>query len=83
MRHTTPLTKKSYEKLDACLVSDITDRPRRGYADYSEKTYIEAKALAGQDDWDRAIDRRLQALRKQGQIRCVNKAWLLVETESK
>lgn len=78
MRRTIQLPKGSYDKLDAAIVKDITDRPRRGYNDFSETVYSEAIALVGKNDWDRALDRRLQALRKRGAVRCVNQAWLPV-----
>lgn len=69
--------KIDYAKLDAAIVLDLHDRPRRGYGDFDEAAR-EATRIAPRG-WDRVLDRRFQSLRKRGLIRYVSGFWRIAK----
>lgn len=77
-----------YEKLDALIVAQIDDMPKsftylrgcRALMAECERHAKEAgtkRSRYGVDDW-RVLERRLQALRKDGKIRSTPKGWIRV-----
>jgi hypothetical protein len=81
-----------YEKLDALIVVQIDDTPKsftyllgcRALMAECERHAKEAgtkRSRYGVDDW-RVLERRLQALRKDGKIRSTTKGWVRAGEES-
>lgn len=68
--------KGKYDKLDLLIVQDLEDQPRQ-FSGFSKKVWGEAGATEiGRDhSADRAVDRRLQALRKRGLIHFAKGWW--------
>ncbi|MDN7549120.1 hypothetical protein [Burkholderia cenocepacia] len=81
-----------YEKLDALILAEIGDEPRRfdnlrgccvimAECDRHAKEAGTKRSRYGVDDW-RVLDRRLQALRKAGKIKATGKGWVRAGVES-
>jgi hypothetical protein len=69
----------NYEALDAAIISALGERPRGFTELYSGDVGDIAEATCRNDGY-RAIDRRLQTLRKRGLIRYAGCCWHLVAT---
>ena len=71
------MSSEKYADVDIAIIRDLQDRPRTGYPDW----YFARKRARDihQYEWDRVLDRRLQALRKKGEIVCKGRTWMLTE----